>query len=78
MYTNNYGGNTATPANMNNYYNTAYGLNVQPQYPRYNPMEQQSTATPMYTSPVSNQYLKGRPVSSFEEARAAQVPNNYR
>lgn len=70
MYQNNYGGNnTANPANMNNYYNNAYGLNVQPQYMR----EPQSTATPMYTSPMSNQFLKGRPVSSFEEARAAQV-----
>jgi hypothetical protein len=70
MYPNNYGGgNAANPANMNNYYNNAYGLNIQPQYMR----EPQSTATPMYTSPMSNQFLKGRPVSSFEEARAAQV-----
>ena len=35
--------------------------------------EPQSTATPMYTSQMGNQFLKGRPVSSFEEARAAQV-----
>lgn len=73
MYQQNYGGGQTPPANMNNYYNNAYGLNPQLQYPRYNGGEAQSNATPMYTSPMNNQFLKGRPVSSFEEARAAQV-----
>lgn len=73
MYQQNYGGNVIPPANMNNYYNNAYGLNPQPQYSNYGVRETQSNATPMYTSQMGNQFLKGRPVSSFEEARAAQV-----
>lgn len=73
MYQQNYGGNNMSPANMNNYYNNAYGPTSQPQYPNYGIRDTQPNATPMYTSPMSNQFLKGRPVSSFEEARAAQI-----
>lgn len=74
MYQNNYSGGVAPPtANMNNYYNNAYGFNPQQQYQRYNTGEVQSNITPVYSSPMNNQFLKGRPVSSFEEARAAQV-----
>lgn len=73
MYQQNYSGNAIPPANMNNYYNNAYGLSPQPQYSNYGTRETQSNATPIYASQMSNQFLKGRPVSSFEEARAAQV-----
>ena len=55
---------------------TYYNVNPYstPYQQRYNGMEQGANAAPIYTQqPIPQPFLKGRPVSSFEEARAAAV-----
>ena len=57
---------------INNYYNNPYN----PQYQqRLNQMEQAQYGYQgmMYQAPQTGTYLKGRPVVSIEEARAAQI-----
>ena len=69
MYTNsnNYNGNI--PMSNMNYYNN--NQNYYP--PRYTNIEQ-SAGGANFTYPTPpNQFLKGRPVTSFEEARAAAI-----
>ena len=45
-----------------------------PYQQRYSGMEQGANAAPIYAQqPIPHPFLKGRPVSSFEEARAAAV-----
>ena len=60
--------------NNGNYYNTT--PYTQPYQQRYSGVEQNGGIAPIYPQPqqsMPSPYLKGRPVSSFEEARAAAV-----
>ena len=69
MYQNNL--TSGTTANLNGYL-PGNGYYYVPPYGGYTQKEQ-SVNTPLYSSQPSPPSLKGRPVSSFEEARAATI-----
>lgn len=68
MYQNNLINGTGSPGLYN-----AGGYIYAPPYGGYAPKEQSQNPTPIYTSQPNPSGLKGRPVSSFEEARAATI-----
>ena len=68
MYQNNLTNGTGLPG----LYNAGGYIYAQP-YGGYAPKEQPQNPTPIYTSQPNPPGLKGRPVSSFEEARAAAI-----